>query len=276
MRYTPRRRRDDEEQEGGGLPVIPLMIIVVFAGLLLGGLLAHFFGGAGSGAQEAMSPPAVTPVPGPTHGPKVAPLRRLTPSPTPRPSPSTSATRTHATPSPKPTPSATPATVSSATASATTAVQTPQPALSAAARPAPPVVTATPERPKSTPTPHAPATPHVAAATHTALPHAVPLRVGLGMQTESPVEVVRAYLDALARGDRSGASSYLASGAPAEPFMREGARIADITSASNGDGTYRVTADVRAKSGQYYITFTVAAMPQGTMVITDHFYIKPR
>ncbi len=88
---------------------------------------------------------------------------------------------------------------------------------------------------------------------------------------------MRSYLDALARGDRSGAENYLASGsgAPSEDFMQDHARIADIRSAANGNGTYRVTADVRATTGEYYITFTVATLPQGTL-ITEHFYIKPR
>ena len=94
------------------------------------------------------------------------------------------------------------------------------------------------------------------------------------MQTDDPTEVVRAYLYALARGNTAQAISYLASGSPEEPFMRDGARIGAIESTSNGDGTYLVTADVRTRSGHYRVTCTVAALPQG-MVITDHFYVKP-
>lgn len=87
---------------------------------------------------------------------------------------------------------------------------------------------------------------------------------------------MRAYLYALSRGARAEAENYLASGsgAPSEDFMANGGRIADVRSSPNGDGTYRVIADVRAASGEYYITFTVAALPQG-MLITNHFYIKP-
>lgn len=94
------------------------------------------------------------------------------------------------------------------------------------------------------------------------------------METDDPDAVVRAYLYALARGNAAEAASYLASGEPAEPFMR-GARIEALQSTSNGDGTYLVTADVRASSGEYRITCTVAALPQG-MMITDHFYVKPQ
>ncbi len=56
--------------------------------------------------------------------------------------------------------------------------------------------------------------------------------------------------------------------------MRD-ARVGDVESTSNGDGTYLVTADVHAATGSYRVTCTVAALPQG-MVITDHFYVKPR
>lgn len=94
------------------------------------------------------------------------------------------------------------------------------------------------------------------------------------MQTGDPTDIVRAYLSALSRGNDSQASSYLESGEPAEPFMRN-ARIVDMQSASNGDGTYLVSADVRSRSGRYRVTFTVAPLPEG-MVITDHFYVKPR
>lgn len=94
------------------------------------------------------------------------------------------------------------------------------------------------------------------------------------MQTDDPNAIVRAYLYALAHGDTLQATSYLASGEPAEPFMR-GARVGEIQSTNNGDGTYLVTADVRARTGEYRVTCTVADLPQG-MVITDHFYVKAR
>lgn len=85
---------------------------------------------------------------------------------------------------------------------------------------------------------------------------------------------MRAYLYALARDNTLQARAYLASGSPEEPFMRDDARVGAVESSSNGDGTYLVIADVHAKSGNYRVTCTVAALPQG-MVITDHFYLKP-
>jgi hypothetical protein len=85
--------------------------------------------------------------------------------------------------------------------------------------------------------------------------------------------LVRSYLQALARGDRSTASSYLASGAPNETFMTPDSRIESIRSSSVGPQQYRVTADVQTTSGEYYVTFTVEQNPGG-FSITDHFSIK--
>jgi hypothetical protein len=277
MRYTPRRRRGDEERhEGGGLPVIPLVIIVVFAGLLLGGLLAHFFGSRGSGAQEAMSPSLVTPVPSPSAMPSLTPLpHHRTPRPTPRahssPTPLVSLTP-RPTAKPAPTPEATPTVTPHAvpTARLTPAHLAPRSAVPAPATTLPAVVTASPAPPPRT-LPPRPLT------VRTQAPRTQPpqrVQQARGMETNDPVAVVRAYLYALARGNTSQATSYLASGSPDEPFMR-GARVADVESTSNGDGTYLVTADVRARGGSYRVTCTVAALPQG-MVITDHFYVKPQ
>lgn len=87
--------------------------------------------------------------------------------------------------------------------------------------------------------------------------------------------VVRSYLGALSRGDRSAATAYLAHGAPNENFMDSSAHIESIRSASNGDRSYTVTADVQTSSGEYYITFTLAPGPGG-LQITDHYSIKPQ
>jgi len=38
---------------------------------------------------------------------------------------------------------------------------------------------------------------------------------------------------------------------------------------------YKVTADVQATSGEYYVTFTVEETPGG-LQITDHYAIQPR
>jgi hypothetical protein len=87
--------------------------------------------------------------------------------------------------------------------------------------------------------------------------------------------VVRSYLQALARGDRSGASAYLARGSPSETFMNPGSRIESIHSASVGAEQYKVTADVQTGSGEYYVTFTLEGGPSG-LQITDHYAIKPQ
>ncbi len=280
-RYTPRRRRGDEEQhEGGGLPVIPLMIIVVFAGLLLGGLLAHFFGSRGSVSQTAMNPPPVTPIPSATPMPPITPRPR--PSRTPRPrasatmrpsskpakrvakaAPSPTATATASSPaSPQPTPTAValkpqtpqPAlTARPVVVPTTTARATLQPLAKPVLRTLPPVVTESPRTPKP----------------RRQVSRIVALRV-----PRTPDGVVRAYLSALAAGRQTTATTYLASGSPTEASFMRGARITDIRSTSNGDGTYNVTADVIARGGRYRIIATVAALPYG-MLITDHFSIKP-
>jgi hypothetical protein len=87
--------------------------------------------------------------------------------------------------------------------------------------------------------------------------------------------VVRAYLDALAHGDRTAAASYLATGTPSETFMNTDSRIESIRSSNVGPQEYRVTADVQTGSGEYYITFTVEQNPSG-FEITDHYSIKPQ
>jgi hypothetical protein len=87
--------------------------------------------------------------------------------------------------------------------------------------------------------------------------------------------VVRSYLNALARGDRATATSYLAHGTPTETFMSSGAHIASIRSATAGAQQYTVTADVQTSTGEYYTTFTVIQGPIG-LQITDHYTIKPQ
>lgn len=114
------------------------------------------------------------------------------------------------------------------------------------------------------------ATPTVAAATPR--PAAIPT---VGSGPLSATGVVHAYLAALARGDESSAASYLMNGLPTEKFMSSAAKITSIASSKNSDGSYKVTADVQAASGEYFETFTVENGPQG-LQITDHFAIKPQ
>ncbi len=86
---------------------------------------------------------------------------------------------------------------------------------------------------------------------------------------------MRSYLGALARGDRATATSYLAHGAPNEPFMNAQAHIETIRSTSIGTQQYQVTADVHTPAGEYYVTFTLQQGPGG-LQITDHYTIKPQ
>jgi hypothetical protein len=87
--------------------------------------------------------------------------------------------------------------------------------------------------------------------------------------------LVRSYLEALARGDRATAASYLSGSSPSETFMNAGSHIETIRSASAGARKYQVTADVQTASGEYYTTFMVEDGPTG-LQITDHYTIKPQ
>ena len=84
--------------------------------------------------------------------------------------------------------------------------------------------------------------------------------------------VVRSYLGALARGDRATATTYLASGLPGETFMSQDARIVSVHSVQTG-AQYHVTADVRALTVEYYVTFTLQPGTGGLQII-DHYSIK--
>jgi hypothetical protein len=214
--------------------------------LLLGGALAHFFGGAknslASAPTLAAAPsPALTPAPILTSPPPV------TPSPThsARPSPLVSATPT---------------------ATATSAAASPAPARTPKPRRRQVVIVATPQ-------PTAPPLPAATAAPAAAMPSATPTISVSG--DDRAVGVVRSYLEALARGDRSTAASYLANGAPSETFMTSGSRIETIRAANVGPQQYHVTADVETASGEYFATFTVEQGPIG-LQITDHYAIKPQ
>jgi hypothetical protein len=87
--------------------------------------------------------------------------------------------------------------------------------------------------------------------------------------------LVRSYLAALARGDRTTAASYLSHGAPNETFMNGNARIESIRSANVGPQRYQVTADIQTSGGEYYVTFTVEQGPSGLQIV-DHYSIKPQ
>jgi outer membrane biosynthesis protein TonB len=264
MREAPRRRRsDDDSNGGGGLPLVPLILIVIFAGLLLGGLLAHFFGGPRTPmtAPTAMARASITPLPSPTVAPSASPPLAFSPSPrTPHPSPSPAARPAHK-------PAATPTPIAQTPAPTAKPKVHPSPSASAMAEITPAPLRPAPLRPAATASPPA----HVATRAVATPTPAVVAATGVDQATG----VVRSYLGALARGDRTAAAGYLAHGAPNENFMDSSAHIESIRSASNGGQQYTVTADVQTSSGEYYITFTVAPGPGG-MQITDHYSIKPQ
>ena len=91
--------------------------------------------------------------------------------------------------------------------------------------------------------------------------------------TNEAAGIVRSYLGALARGDRATATTYLASGLPGETFMGPEARIVSVHSVQTTSAQYRVTADVRASTGEYYVTFTLEP-GSGGLQIVDHYSIR--
>lgn len=266
MAEPPRRRRADEERGEGGLPLFPLVLVVILAGLLLGGVLAHFFGGS----NRAPTPATRIAVAPATQPPALVPSPSAAPSATPSPV----ASSRSAIPSPTPAKRATPAAGVSPSArptiKATAAVPTPTPAV---ITPAPRRSAATPATPPPPPTLHPAATLRPAVTAHPAAPRPVATASVVSAVGGDPSGVVRAYLAALARGDRQTAAGYLSHGAPTESFMTADSRIAAIRSAAIGSQQYRVTADVQTGSGEYYVTFTVAPGPGG-LQITDHYAIK--
>ncbi len=257
MREPPRRRRIDDERSEGGLPLFPLVLVVILAGLLLGGVLAHFFGGAHRVAtpatRVAIAPATAEPTTEATVVASTSPTAVAT-QPTSRPSvnsPARATLKTPVAPTARPTQRAI-----AGTPTPTRAILTPPPVRGSSA---PVRVTATPAvvtRPMVARPSAAPAAPAAPAA-------------------GDPAGVVRAYLAALAHGDRQTAAEYLSHGAPTESFMTAGSRVAAIRSTAIGAQQYRVTADVQTGSGEYYVTFTVAPGPGG-LQITDHYAIKPQ
>ena len=102
-----------------------------------------------------------------------------------------------------------------------------------------------------------------------------PVTPAAATEDDNASSLVRSYLAALARGDRTTAATYLSHGLPNEPFMNGNARIQSIRASSVGPQRYEVTADVQTSGGEYYDTFTVEEGPSG-LQIADHYWIKPQ
>jgi len=86
---------------------------------------------------------------------------------------------------------------------------------------------------------------------------------------------VRSYLAAVLRGDQSTATGYLARGVPNESFFTGAAKITDLETTHNPDGSFTVAVDISSPSGEYYETFKLAEGPGGLgLQIVDHYAIK--
>lgn len=241
-----RRRRRPNGHSGINPWIITVFaaLVVIAGGWFLGQALARVFNGAPKTEQVAQAPttqPLVTPPPSASPAATIAPTPTATASQSP-------------TPKPKPTPEPTPtATVKVITAPSETPSTTAEPSPTAA-----PTATSTPtpatrrtqpigRRPEPTETP-APAAQSEGSATR----------------------IVRAYINALRRGDPAAASDYLGNGTPDEAFIDSGTRISSISESPNGDGSYKVSVDMQTGKGEFYETFTVASGK-----ILDKTAIKP-
>ena len=265
MSEPRRRRRSDDDYGRGGLPLFPLVIVVILAGLLLGGGLAHFFGGD---KTPKMAPTSVAALPSPieTSPPPLTAARTAMPLTTPAPTVSPRATK-----SPRPTmaPSATVAPSLTPSARPSAKSQKPARVVAAATATPSPVQTATPAGVAAQPPVHVATQPP---AHKLATPASTPVA---GAVDDNASSVVRSYLAALARGDRTTAATYLSHGLPSETFMNGDAHIESIRATSVGPERYHVTADVLTSGGEYYATFTVEQGPSG-LQIADHYWIKPQ
>lgn len=200
-------------------------IVVIVGGWFLGQGLARVFNGPPKGESVAKAPtplPIVTPPASASPAPTLEPTAKPTEKPRREPTP-TLAPSVAPEPSPTPTPQVT-------IAPTQTAAPTPEPT------PAPTTTPATTEQPTSAPA-QAPAPAGESPAAH----------------------VVRSYINALRRGDPATASNYLGNGTPDESFIDSATHINSISSASNGDGSYKVEVDMRTSKGAYFETFTVAS-----------------
>lgn len=260
------------------MPLVPLIVLVILGGLLLGGLLTRFFGGATGGTHEPSAAPSFTPLPGagatsePTQSatPSPAPSRTRKPAEKPSHKPSEKPSeKPSQKPSEKPSPAASASASPGAAASAApVAARAATPAPHAAAtRTPPPVIIITPS-PAPTVAPTVAPTPAPAAT-------ATPVQIIGEASARHAAAIVRAYIGALANGDISTATGYLASGIPSESFINPNVNVTinDLRTAANGDGSYTVTAQIATAKGSYLETFTVRRTTYG-LQITGHNAVR--
>jgi hypothetical protein len=247
----PRRRRRsiDQPASGGRLPLFPLFIVVVLAGLALGAFISQRFNGTSRTPQFAIHTPAATPLITTTPIHRVAiKTPPVKPSRIPLAKPSASA---------KASPSAMPLTTARATPRPVhrVALTTPKPAKPLVA----PVV-------KSAPT---------VSPTAVARPIARTAPPAPSSGADAAAGVARDYLSAVMHGDNRTANSALGKSPNSLPdfaeqsFLTPSSQINSVHATANGDGTYKVEAEVASSKGTYFVTFQVSRN-----VITEHFAIK--
>jgi outer membrane biosynthesis protein TonB len=254
-----RRRRltsgGPRRSSGGGNSFVPWVVTVLAAiaviagGWFLGQTLARVFNGSQSSTQVAQKPTPLSVTPLPSASPTesaatAAPSPTVTPAPTEAPTPSPTVAPTKA---PVVAKIATPSVVPTA---APTSPPTPSPSATPVA-----------ETRKTQPI--------ARRAESTASPAASP-----AAQENAASRTVRAYIDALRRGDPASAAAYLGNGVPDESFIDGSTRIANISSTQNSDGSYKVEVDMKTSQGEYYETFIVASTGNGARIL-DKTAIKP-
>lgn len=247
-RLTPNGPR---RSSGGGNSFVPWLvtilaaIAVIIGGWFLGQTLAHVFNGSQSSTQVAQQPssaPVVTPLPSPSPAMTVAPSDETSPTTAPTLEPTIEPT---ATPAPLPSRSTAPATAKPTLPPTASPTAAPTAAPTAEAqRKIQPIA----RRPESTPVP-ATAAPATAS------------------EEDAASRTVRAYIEALRRGDPQSAQTYLGNGVPDEAFIDGNTRISSINSTRNSDGSYKVDVDMKTSQGEYYETFVVASTPNGNRIL---------
>ncbi|MFN2449302.1 MAG: hypothetical protein ABR508_05840 [Candidatus Baltobacteraceae bacterium] len=265
-------RRSGANKTDPWILTIIAALVVVAGGWFLGQGLAHMLGSkndqpvpaataaplaAATSSPQPAAPsqpsptasvrPLIKPAPKSTHKPAAKPVNAATPAAAP---PSSRAPQPTARASAAPTPKAAPATAAPAKATAA-----PQKATAA-----PQKATAAPQK-------------ATAAPIRTMIPRAA-VTAAPPVPEDIASSTVRAYIDALKRGDPQAASAYLGNGTPDEDFIDGATRITSLTSTRNSDGSYKVAVTLQTVKGRYGETFVVAPNGSGARIL-EKTAIKP-
>jgi len=92
-------------------------------------------------------------------------------------------------------------------------------------------------------------------------------------------DVARTYLAALIRGDVRTANAALGRGPDNTDFSERAmldarSRITDLHTTNNGDGTYKVEAEVAGSKGTFFVTMQVARNEANAYYISDHYAVR--